>query len=100
MPAQRMEALCQDKTIPAYVLDFLGAPAVIHFPSSVLILLFSVKLHNEQFHKMLFCILCTATTSLNSIVVFSTMNGPGILIYLLIYLFTYLPVVSCLGFLF
>lgn len=90
MPAQSMETLYWEKTIPAYILDFLEPPAVIHFSCSVLILLLNAKLKNEGFHKILFSVLCTAATFINSIVVntvFSSMNGTEIFIYSFIYLF-------------
>lgn len=47
VPAQSMETLYWEKSSPACILDFLGDSAVIHFPSSVLILPYNAKLKNE-----------------------------------------------------
>lgn len=48
VPAQSIETLYWEKTTPAYILDFLEAPAVIHLPSSVLIFLYNAKLKTEE----------------------------------------------------
>lgn len=97
MPAQSIETLYWEKTIPAYILDFLEAPEVIHFPSSVLIFLYNSKLKNEEFHGMLFSVLFAGTTSLNSTVVNTVFQQWIAQEYLFIFLFVYLFVYLLAG---